>query len=79
MDELPVLAELHFPHRRVTLRTLSELPEFGDELEVDGVTFTVAGVHLDDGCLPMVLLAGVIGPPVLVGAAGWHRMPEPVA
>lgn len=64
-----IRAEIVFPHRRVTVREIDELPEWGDELEVDGVTFTVAEVRHDAGLLPLVVLAGVIGPPVLVGAA----------
>lgn len=63
-----IRAEIVFPHRRVTVREIDELPEWGDELEVDGVTFTVAEVRQDEGLLPLVVLAGVIGPPVLVGA-----------
>lgn len=77
-----LLAELHLPHGTTTVRTLSALPEFGDELEVDGVVFTVAAIREDEGLPPMVLLAGVIGPPVLVGAGAWALADiawEPVA
>jgi hypothetical protein len=76
-----VRAELYLPHHRITVRTLDELPAFGDELDVDGVTFTVADVREEDGLLPLVVLAGVIGPPVLVGAGAgsWAHVPETVA
>ena len=66
-----VIAELYLPHGAVTVRTLDELTEFGDELVVDGVTFTVARVHDADGVLPLVALAGVIGPPPVLVGAGW--------
>ena len=72
-----VRAELYLPHHRITVRTLDELPAFGDELDVDGVTFTVADVREEYGLLPLVVLAGVIGPPVLVGATRSSAVPRP--